>query len=73
MRGKFVREAVLVFVTTVRVNPSGVPYRLGLAIARSGRTRLLCRVEGEVRESGRDRVWLEECHGIVVARPLRGR
>jgi len=67
------RDAVLVLVTTVRVNPTGTPFRLGVAITRRGRARVLCRVEGRVRESGHDRVVLEERDGVVVARRARGR
>jgi hypothetical protein len=57
-----------VLVTTVRVNPSGVPFRLGVAVARSGRARVLCRVADAVRGSGYDRVVLEERDGVVTAR-----
>ena len=64
---KRVREARLVLVTTVRVNPSGAPFRLGVAIAR--RERVLCVVEGAVRGLGYDRVLLEERDGVTVARP----
>jgi hypothetical protein len=64
-------HAVLTLVTTVRVNPSGAPFRLGVAVTRSGRARVLCRVAGDVRGNGRDRVVLEERDGIVVARPAR--
>ncbi len=67
------RDAILVLVTTVRVNPTGVPFRLGVAVTRAGRARVLCRVEGRVRASGHDRVVLEERDGVVVARRARGR
>lgn len=67
------REATLVLVTTVRVNPTGAPFRLGIAILRSGRSRVLCRVEGSVRGSGYDRVMIEEKNGVTVARPARTR
>lgn len=67
------RAATLVLVTTVRVNPTGVPFRLGLAIMRRGRTRVLCRVEGNVRGSGHDRVMIEERNGVMIARSARAR
>ena len=67
------RAARLVLVTTVRVNPSGTPFRLGMAIERRGRARVLCVVEGAVRGLGYDRVLLEECDGVTVARPARHR
>jgi uncharacterized OB-fold protein len=63
--------ARLLFVTTVHVNPGGAPFRLGIAVTRSGRARTLCRVEGCVRESGHDPVVLERRGGVFVARPLR--
>lgn len=63
------RLARLVLVTTVRVNPSGAPFRLGVAVKRSGRERVLCVVEGAVRGLGYDRVVLEERNGVTVARP----
>lgn len=65
--------ATLVLVTTVRINPSGAPFRLGVAVTRSGHARVLCRVEGAVRGLGRDRVQLEERDGVVVARAARVR
>ena len=65
--------ATLVLVTTVRINPTGAPFRLGVAVTRSGRARVLCRVEGRLREQGHDRVQLEERDGAVVARAARGR
>jgi hypothetical protein len=64
------RAARLVLVTTVRVNPSGAPFRLGVAIEGCGRARVLCVVEGAVRGLGYDRVLLEECRGVTVARPV---
>lgn len=70
---KRARAATLVLVTTVRVNPSGAPFRLGLAILYRGRTRILCRVEGKVRGSGYDRVTIEERNGVMVARSARTR
>jgi uncharacterized OB-fold protein len=66
-------RATLVLVTTVRINPSGAPFRLGVAVTRSGRARVLCRVAGAVRGTGRDPVVLEETEGVMVARPARGR
>ncbi len=65
------REAVLVLVTTVRVNPSGAPFQLGVAVTRGDRARVLCRVDGAVRGLGYDRVRLSERDGVVVARPAR--
>jgi hypothetical protein len=70
---KATREARLVLVTTVRINPSGTPFRLGVAVARRGRERVLCLVEGAVRGLGYDRVVLEEGSGVTVARPARRR
>lgn len=70
---KRARAATLVLVTTVRVNPSGVPFQLGVAILQSGRSRVLCRVEGAVRGSGYDRVMIEEKNGVLVARRARAR
>jgi len=71
MRGP--RDARLVLVTTVRINPTGAPFRLGVAVMRSGRARVLCVVEGAVRGLGYDRVVLEERGGVTVARPARRR
>ncbi len=68
---KSARTARLVLVTTVRVNPSGTPFRLGVAVARRGRERVICVVEGAVRGLGYDRVLLEERDGIIVARRRR--
>lgn len=70
---KHAREARLVLVTTVRVNPSGAPFRLGVAIEGCGRARVLCVVEGAVRGLGYDRVVLEERGGVTVARRPRRR
>ncbi len=67
------RVARLVLVTTVRVNPSGAPFRLGVAVERCGRARVLCVVEGAVRGLGYDRVVLEDRDGATVARPARRR
>ena len=49
--------ATLIACTTVRVTPSGKPFRLGVAVTREG-ARTLCVVEGRVRGSGYDRVVL---------------
>jgi hypothetical protein len=68
---KSARTARLVLVTTVRVNPSGAPFRLGVAVARRGRERVICVVEGALRGLGYDRVLLEERDGIIVARRRR--
>ena len=70
---KRAREARLVLVTTVRVNPTGAPFRLGVAVMRSGRERVLCVVEGAVRGLGYDWVVLEERDGVTVARRARRR
>ena len=64
-------EAVLELVTTVRVNPSGEPFQLGIAVTRAGRTRTICRVEGNVRALGHDRVILERRGDMIVARSRR--
>ncbi len=53
--------------TTVRVNPSGAPFRLGIAVTDEGASTL-CIVEGPVRGSGRDRVVLVKTDERFVAR-----
>jgi len=58
--------ARLVACTTVRVTPSGEPFRLGVAVTREG-ARTLCRVEGRVRGSGCDKVVLVELNGRYLA------
>ena len=67
------RGARLVLVTTVRINPTGAPFRLGVAVERRGCARVLCVVEGAVRGLGYDRVVLEERGGVTVARPVSRR
>jgi len=64
-------SAVLELVTVVRVNPSGQPYQLGVAVTRAGHGRTLCRVEGMVRGTGNDAVVLERRGEMIVARPRR--
>lgn len=64
-------EAVLELVTTVRVNPSGEPFQLGIAVTRSGRARTICRVEGAVRAVGHDAVTLERRGNLIIARGRR--
>lgn len=64
-------DAVLELVTVVRVNPSGQPYQLGVAVTHAGRARTLCRVEGMVRGAGNDAVVLEQRGDMIVARPRR--
>jgi uncharacterized OB-fold protein len=64
-------DAVLELVTVVRVNPSGEPYRLGVAVTRAGRARTICRVEGAVRGLGTDEVVLERRDDMIVARATR--
>jgi uncharacterized OB-fold protein len=59
-------RAKLVACTTVRVTPSGEPFRLGVAVTREG-ARTLCRVEGGVRGNGYDRVLLVEQDGRYLA------
>jgi uncharacterized OB-fold protein len=54
--------AVLTAYTTVRVNPSGVPIRLGIARTRCGASTL-CIVKGAIRGNGRDRVMLVKMNG----------
>lgn len=66
-------DAVLELVTTVRVNPTGEPFQLGVAVTRAGRARTLCRVEGAVRGLGNDAVVLERRGDVLIARPLRTR
>jgi len=65
-------RATLVASTVVRVNPTGTPYRLGVARVAGG-ARTLCVVEGAVRGNGRDRVRLERRDGRVYARAARAR
>jgi uncharacterized OB-fold protein len=50
-------EATLVSHTTVRVNPSGEAFGLGVALTAGG-AATLCIVDGNVRGNGRDRVRL---------------
>lgn len=64
-------EAVLELVTTVRVNPSGEPFQLGIAVTRAGRARTICRVEGAVRALGHDPVVLERRGDMIIARTRR--
>ena len=56
-RVDIVSAAVLVSHTTVRVNPTGKPIRLGVARTTAGATTL-CIIRGAVRGNGRDRVVL---------------
>jgi hypothetical protein len=65
-------RARLVAHTTVRVNPTGVPYRLGVAVTDRG-AATLCVIEGEIRGNGRDRVTLVERNGRFYARGARAR
>jgi hypothetical protein len=60
-------DATLELVTTVRVNPTGEPYQLGIVITRAERARTICRVEGAVRGLGHDRVVLERRGEMIVA------
>ena len=60
--------ATLVLQTTVRVNPGGEPFRLGIAVTRCGRARTLCRLEGSLRGSGHDPVILVRRGDGFVAR-----
>lgn len=64
-------DAVLELVTTVRVNPSGEPFQLGIAVTRAGRARTICRVEGAVRALGHDHVVLERRGDTIIARGRR--
>ena len=64
-------DAVLELVTTVRVNPTGQPFQLGIAVTRAGRARTVCRVEGGVRGLGHDAVVLERRGDTIVARARR--
>jgi uncharacterized OB-fold protein len=63
-------EAHLRSCTTVRVNPSGEPFRLGIAVTREGASTL-CVVEGRVRGSGYDAVRLAVDDGRFTARATR--
>jgi hypothetical protein len=65
--------ARLVATTTVRVNPTGHPFVLGIAVTTAGRVRTLCVVDGPVRHSGHDRVWLTREGGRIVARAVNPR
>jgi hypothetical protein len=60
--------ARLIAATTVRVNPAGRPFVLGVAVTRCGRARTLCVVETPIRGNGRDAVRLAERDGVIVAR-----
>ncbi|MCH7549224.1 MAG: hypothetical protein IH969_06800 [Candidatus Krumholzibacteriota bacterium] len=60
-------HATLRSCTTVRVNPDGDPYRIGIAVTEQG-ARTLCMVEGKIRGNGRDRVQLVLREGRYVAR-----
>jgi hypothetical protein len=66
-------DARIIATTTVRVNPSGRPFVLGLAVTRCGHARTLCVVETEIRGNGRDPVWLCNEAGVMVARARRVR
>jgi len=59
-------DARLETCTTVRVNPGGEPYRLGVAVTTEGASTL-CVVEGAVRGNGRDRVRLVRRGEVYVA------
>lgn len=63
--------ARLLLSTTVRINPTGEPFVLGIAETESGRARTLCRVEGAVRGTGHDAVILERRGATVFARLRR--
>jgi uncharacterized OB-fold protein len=65
-------RAILVSHTTVRVSPTGEPYRLGVAVAAGG-AATLCVVEGRIRGNGRDRVTLELRDGRYHAVGARAR
>lgn len=58
--------ARLVTCTTVRVNPGGEPFRLGVARTRNG-AATLCIVEGAVRNNGMELVRLEKRGDHFVA------
>lgn len=64
--------AVLVSHTTVRVNPTGEPYRIGVAVTPAGASTL-CVVEGAVRGTGHDRVRLVKRNGRFHALAARAR
>ena len=61
-------DAVLVSHTTVRVSPSGAPFRLGLARVASG-AQTLCLIEGELGSTPVSEVVIEERGGLYYARP----
>jgi hypothetical protein len=66
-------DARIIATTTVRVNPTGRPFVLGLAVTRCGRARTLCVVEAGIRGNGHDPVWLLNEAGLMVARAPRVR
>ena len=64
--------ATLVASTVVRVNPTGAPFRLGVARTAGGASTL-CVIEGEVRGHGHDRVRLVRRDGRFHAVAARAR
>ena len=54
--------AKIVSHTVVRVNPTGSPIRLGVAVTSAG-AATLCVIDGRIRGNGRDRVTLVTRNG----------
>lgn len=54
---RILNDAMVVSHTVVRVNPSGTPIHLGVAMTTTGATTL-CIIHGAIRGNGRDRVRL---------------
>lgn len=71
-RARVSADARLIAVTTVRVNPSGRPFVLAVAVTRCGRARTLCVVRSAIRGDGHDAVRLHDEGGVIVA-VARGR
>ena len=66
-RARVAPAARLIATTTVRVNPGGRPFVLGIAVTKCGRARTLCVVDTVIRGNGRDAVRLRNEGGVIVA------
>ena len=61
-------DGVLVSHTTVRVSPTGAPFRLGLARVACG-AQTLCIIEGEIGTDPGEEVVIHEKGGLYYAKP----